>query len=426
MNKAMLQRRSGESKPFNAATPDSDAQRDRARIIHSSAFRRLQSKTQVLGVGDNDFYRTRLTHSMEVAQIGSGICEHLKQTYADNDAISQQIPSFFQIEATCLAHDLGHPPFGHGGEVALNYHMLGHGGFEGNGQTLRILSKLGEYSEQHGLDVTRRTLLGVLKYPVLHSEVQQAGLTTDTPLNAFKPPKSIHNDEEDVLHWILEEFSQHDSDKFRTKTEKDGKRRSQFKAFDTSIMELADDISYGVHDLEDALALGLVTERQWREDVLQNALDDSPLIAKADFYHDKLFSPDSRDRKHAISKLIGYLVPQITVERQQQFEHPQLDLQAKLPVEAEHMLELLKRFVFKHVIRSAEVKAMEFKGQRIIMALFEALNDAPEQLLQPSTLQKYQQATNPKRVISDYISGMTDHYARKQYSQLFSNGSEQA
>ena len=160
MNKTMLQRRSGESKPFNAATPDSDAQRDRARIIHSSAFRRLQSKTQVLGVGDNDFYRTRLTHSMEVAQIGSGICEHLKQTYANNGAISQQIPSFFQIEATCLAHDLGHPPFGHGGEVALNYHMLGHGGFEGNGQTLRILSKLGEYSEQHGLDLTRRTLLG--------------------------------------------------------------------------------------------------------------------------------------------------------------------------------------------------------------------------------------------------------------------------
>ena len=422
MNKTMLQRRSGENKPFNAATPDSDAQRDRARIIHSSAFRRLQSKTQVLGVGDNDFYRTRLTHSMEVAQIGSGICEHLKQTYADNGDISQQIPSFFQIEATCLAHDLGHPPFGHGGEVALNYHMLGHGGFEGNGQTLRILSKLGEYSEQHGLDVTRGTLLGVLKYPVLHSEVQPTDLTKDSPLNAFKPPKSIHDDEEDVLHWILEEFSQHDRDTFRTVLDADGKRRSRFKAFDTSIMELADDISYGVHDLEDALALGLVTERQWREDVLQQAHEDSPLITEAEFYNDKLFSPDSRDRKHAISKLIGYLVPQISVEQQQQFEHPQLDLQAALPAEAEHTLDLLKSFVFKHVIRSAEVKAMEFKGQRIIMALFEALADAPEQLLQPSTLQKYQQSANPKRVICDYISGMTDHYARKQYSQLFGTG----
>ena len=418
MNKTMLQRRSGESKPFNAATPDSDAQRDRARIIHSSAFRRLQSKTQVLGVGDNDFYRTRLTHSMEVAQIGSGICEHLKRTYADNDDISQQIPSFFQIEATCLAHDLGHPPFGHGGEVALNYHMLGQGGFEGNGQTLRILSKLGEYSEQHGLDVTRRTLLGVLKYPVLHSEVQAKGLTKDSPLNAFKPPKSIHDDEEDVITWILGDFSQHDRDTFRTVLETDGKRRSQFKAFDTSIMELADDISYGVHDLEDALALGLVTERQWREDVLQKAHDESLLITEAEFYNDKLFSPDSRDRKHAISKLIGYLVRQISVERQQQFEHPQLDLQAKLPAKAEHTLELLKRFVFKHVIRSAEVKAMEFKGQRIIMALFEALADAPEQLLQPSTLQKYHQASNPKRVICDYISGMTDHYARRLHRRL--------
>ena len=418
MNKTMLQRRSGENKPFNAATPDSDAQRDRARIIHSSAFRRLQSKTQVLGVGDNDFYRTRLTHSMEVAQIGSGICEHLKRTYADNGDISQQIPSFFQIEATCLAHDLGHPPFGHGGEVALNYHMLGHGGFEGNGQTLRILSKLGEYSEKHGLDVTRGTLLGVLKYPVLHSEVQPTDLTKDSPLNAFKPPKSIHDDEEDVLHWILEEFSQHDRDTFRTVLDADGKRRSRFKAFDTSIMELADDISYGVHDLEDALALGLVTERQWREDVLQLAHEDSPLVTDAEFYNDKLFSPDSRDRKHAISKLIGYLVPQISVERQQQFEHPQLDLQAALPAEAEHTLDLLKSFVFKHVIRSAEVKAMEFKGQRIIMALFEALADAPERLLQPSTLQKYQQSANPKRVICDYISGMTDHYARRLHRRL--------
>ncbi|PHQ77797.1 MAG: dGTPase [Idiomarina sp.] len=414
----MLQRRSGENKPFNAATPDSDAQRDRARIIHSSAFRRLQSKTQVLGVGDNDFYRTRLTHSMEVAQIGSGICEHLKRTYADNGDISQQIPSFFQIEATCLAHDLGHPPFGHGGEVALNYHMLGHGGFEGNGQTLRILSKLGEYSEKHGLDVTRGTMLGVLKYPVLHSEVQPTDLTKDSPLNAFKPPKSIHDDEEDVLHWILEEFSQHDRDTFRTVLDADGKRRSRFKAFDTSIMELADDISYGVHDLEDALALGLVTERQWREDVLQLAHEDSPLVTDAEFYNDKLFSPDSRDRKHAISKLIGYLVPQISVERQQQFEHPQLDLQAALPAEAEHTLDLLKSFVFKHVIRSAEVKAMEFKGQRIIMALFEALADAPERLLQPSTLQKYQQSANPKRVICDYISGMTDHYARRLHRRL--------
>ena len=422
MNKAMLQRRSGESKPFNAATPDSDAQRDRARIIHSSAFRRLQSKTQVLGVGDNDFYRTRLTHSMEVAQLGSGICEHLKQKYANNMTVSQQIPSFFQIEATCLAHDLGHPPFGHGGEVALNYHMFGYGGFEGNGQTLRILSKLGEYSDKHGLDVTRRTLLGVLKYPVMHSEVQSTELGHDAPLPAFKPPKSIHDDEEDVINWILSEFSPQDRDTFRAIDDQSGKRRAQFKAFDTSIMELADDISYGVHDLEDALVLGLVTERQWREDVLQQAHEDSPLITDRKFYNDKLFSPDSRDRKHAISKLIGYLVPQIVVETQQQFEHPQLDLQATLPADVEHTLELLKRFVFKHVIRSADVKAMEFKGQRIIMALFEALSDAPEQLLQPSTLQKYQQATNPKRVICDYISGMTDHYARKQFNQLFGTG----
>ena len=103
-------------KRFNSANADSQFQRDRARIIHSAAFRRLQSKTQVLGLGDSDFYRTRLTHSLEVAQIGSGICESLKEKYIDND-IYKWIPSLSLIESIGLCHDIGHPPFGHGGEV---------------------------------------------------------------------------------------------------------------------------------------------------------------------------------------------------------------------------------------------------------------------------------------------------------------------
>jgi len=415
----MQQRRSGKTTSFNAATPDSDAQRDRARIIHSSAFRRLQAKTQVLGVGQSDFYRTRLTHTMEVAQIGSGICEKLKQKYANDESISKHIPSFFQIEAICLAHDIGHPPFGHGGEVALNYAMHPHGGFEGNGQTLRIISKLGEYSDDDGLDLTRRTLLGVLKYPVLHGEVASQQLTSDSPVADFKPPKCIHDDEQDVLNWVLEPFTNEDSDIFRSVKEQKDKRKSQFKAFDTSIMELADDISYGVHDLEDALALNLVTERQWREDVLKKVLTDSIIAKNADFYTDKLFSGESKSRKHAISLLIGHFIPQIEVFQQQRFHSPYLDLQARLPDDIEHTLTVLKDFVFKHVIRSASVKAMEYKGQAMIMKLFNALGANPEQLLQPSTLEKYQSAENPNRVICDYISGMTDNYAVKLYNRLF-------
>ncbi len=106
--------------------------RDRARIIHSAFFRRLQGKTQVLGLGESDFYRTRLTHSLEVAQIGSGISETLKTKYKNNKKIQKLLPCPNLIESMGLAHDIGHPPFGHGGEVALNYLMYENDGFEGN------------------------------------------------------------------------------------------------------------------------------------------------------------------------------------------------------------------------------------------------------------------------------------------------------
>jgi len=116
-----------------------------------------------LGLGESDFYRTRLTHSLEVAQIGSGVCEHLRAETETNEEIQQWLPPSGLIDAACLAHDIGHSPFGHGGEVALNYMMRDYGGFEANGQTLRILARLGEYSESNGLDLTRRTTLSIIR-----------------------------------------------------------------------------------------------------------------------------------------------------------------------------------------------------------------------------------------------------------------------
>ena len=141
-------------------------ERDRARVIHSSAFRRLQAKTQILGVLEGDFHRTRLTHSMEVAQIGRGLVLNLQKRFPE---LNDLLPRLEQIETTGLAHDLGHPPFGHGGETALNCAMADYGGFEGNGQTLRILTRLESHTLENGLDLTRRTLLGVLKYPAPYS-----------------------------------------------------------------------------------------------------------------------------------------------------------------------------------------------------------------------------------------------------------------
>ena len=135
------ERQSGhqESRDNDYRTP---YQRDRARIIHSAAFRRLQSKTQILAIRQNDYSRTRLTHSLEVAQIGNGIVHQLKHSSPADASFQPWLAEDALIETICLSHDIGHPPFGHGGEVALNYMMRDHGGFEGNAQTFRIVTQL--------------------------------------------------------------------------------------------------------------------------------------------------------------------------------------------------------------------------------------------------------------------------------------------
>lgn len=217
---------------------------------------------------------------MEVAQIGSGICEHLKKHYKNNDKYIKWIPSLYLIEAICLTHDIGHPPFGHGGEVALNYCMSDCGGFEGNAQTLRIISKLGEYSPEHGFDLTRRTMLGILKYPCFYSKVnansdslETNGLNLD---NCQKPPKCIFDEESDVLEWILALFSDTDKEKFQEfkEGEPGEHHKSKHKSFDTSIMDLADDIAFGILKCNEAILNNL-------------------LIGKLNFYFDKKF--DLRD-----------------------------------------------------------------------------------------------------------------------------------
>src|SRR3954463_15158356 len=149
---------------------------DYGRVVHSASFRRLQGKTQILNLGDSDFYRTRLTHSLEVAQIAGGLKRQLAKSYPNHEAVPH-LPPLSLIQTSGFCHDLGHPPFGHGGEVALNYCMRNAGGFEGNGQTLRILSKLEQFSKDCGSDLTRRALLGTLKYPVSFSRANNATIT---------------------------------------------------------------------------------------------------------------------------------------------------------------------------------------------------------------------------------------------------------
>ncbi|MCH1924942.1 anti-phage deoxyguanosine triphosphatase [Shewanella sp. C32] len=413
-------------KRFNSDTADSQFQRDRARVIHSSAFRRLQSKTQILGIGENDFYRTRLTHSLEVAQIGSGISEYLSEKYSGNQDYTLWLPSLSLIEAIGLSHDLGHPPFGHGGEVALNFSMLKYGGFEGNGQTLRIVTKLSEYSPEHGMDLTRRTLLGLIKYPVPYSQSQNYK-PISTPISSINldnwhPPKCILDDEVDELDWILHEIPRSDKELFKSLSYGENLHaETKFKSFDTSIMELADDISYGVHDFEDGIALRLINENMWRCDVVEKIMEYSSndIVKDIDFYTKNLFSDSNKKRKHAISKLIGHFISSVSIAENTDFETPLLRYQAILPGDSKAILKILKKFVMKRVIKTPEVQVLEYKGQQIVLKLFEVLKENPNRLLPSSTLHQYEIAENKERVLCDYIAGMTDNYATKLYHKLF-------
>lgn len=416
-------------------------QRDRARVIHSASFRRLQAKTQIFGLSESDFYRTRLTHSMEVAQIGSGLVEQLitigLEKGSNGTDYIQWLPSVYLIEAICLAHDLGHPPFGHGGEVALNYMMRHHGGFEGNAQTLRILAKLGEYTAENGLDLSRRTTLGVLKYPAIYAEVTQQNdryqkqlLEPEVmdfktlPMRRWSPPKSLYLEELAVFNWVLAPFSEADRTKFveLLACEGDCHNQTQYKALDTTIMELADDIAYGIHDLEDAVAMKMVDREIWQAEVME-----SPVFKQYNLWDEtmteRLFNGSSRARKHAISKMVGIMVEAIYMDELTGFEHPLLRYQARLTEGEQAVLDLLKTFVFKNVITIPEVKGMEYKGQLIVMNLFKSLRANPDSLLPKSAYMKYQEAETEQaqqRVISDYIAGMTNTYASRLYAKFFS------
>lgn len=403
--------------------------RDRARVIHSAFFRRLQGKTQVLGLGESDFYRTRLTHSIEVAQVASGIVETL-QSKKDMASFRGLLPTSALIEAIALAHDIGHPPFGHGGEIALNYSMRGCGGFEGNAQTLRICTKLGEYSDNNGLNLTRRTLLGLLKYPAAYSSVVRTSKyeANLAPLNidSFKPPKCVFDCDSDSLEFVLEPF-QTEAEKFKSFRLVDKEHaKTEFKALDTSILELADDIAYGVHDLEDAIALRLVDEKIWRAEVHAAILSrstSSRLREEMPKISEDLFSGINKVRKKSISFLVGYFIQSCSLAQRNVFENSLLDTVAIMPEPAAEELDILKKFVVKHVIKTVEVQTLEYRGQQMIVKVFDAIANNPSRLLLKKYYEEYVAQDRSLRVICDYMAGTTDDYATGLYHKIFTPSS---
>jgi dGTPase len=408
-------------------------ERDRARVIHSSAFRRLQAKTQILGVLEGDFHRTRLTHSMEVAQIGRGLVLNLQKKFPE---LNDLLPRLEQIETTGLAHDLGHPPFGHGGETALNCAMADYGGFEGNGQTLRILTLLESHSPENGLDLTRRTLLGVLKYPVPYANLCKTSSpdATDKSVNlnfqqTWKPPKCFLDTEQEVFNWILAPLSNTDQLHFceytRPTTQSHG--RSLHKALDTSLMNLADDIAYGVHDFEDGIVLRLLTREHWQE-VAQKL--DPKWAEKNNLLQIEtmLFTRTDNSgysRRQAVGALVHALISSAELKLNDEFEEPLLGWNVILPEEPQRFLKALKETVSRHVIQLNTVQAATFKGRKIVLSLFDALSAEPEMLLPSSFQLLWKEAKSDlqqKRIICDFIAGMTDQYANRFYERLFLPG----
>lgn len=438
MAKHWQERRDGwEASPQDAR---SSGDIDYARVIHCASFRRLQGKTQILNLGDSDFYRTRLTHSLEVSQIGAGIARQFKKDYVNHPAFDHIADSSL-MQAIGCTHDLGHPPFGHGGEIALNYCMRDNGGFEGNGQTLRILSKLEKFSPANGSNLARRSLLGVLKYPASYSKSVNPSLasTLMTPPTTIRiidrkkstPPKCFFDCEQGVVDWILDPLSIGDRDLFTaTEQKKDKHNRTIHKSFDCSIMDLADDISFGVHDLEDGLALKLISEEEFQQFVpeaacqsfLESLAEKYPNEVQNDVYGkltEALFG-DGWSRKHYISRIVGHLLMQCRIETLEEFEEPLIRYRAALPDGPATFLEALKDLVRETVILNPSVQHLEFKGQHMVVSVFEAMSAEPRAFLPRDTLKLYEVSNSDERVISDHIAGMTDSFLMKTYERLFS------
>ena len=415
---------------------------DYGRVIHSASFRRLQGKTQILSLGDSDFYRTRLTHSLEVAQIAGNLARQLARSFPAH-AATPHLPERSLIQAIGCTHDLGHPPFGHGGEVALNYCMRGDGGFEGNGHTLRILARLENFSATAGANLTRRTLLGVLKYPVSYEAARNpeivpklldgsAAPTTIEILDdrASKPPKCFLNSEKDVVDWILAPLNADQRVVFQEAVEQPHKHKSPLhKSLDCSIMDLADDIAYGVHDLEDAIALGLVTKASFAGAASERCptfLDALKAKYPEQFGNDvfgqvvdALFG-SSKDRKHYVSRLVNHFVTAVEFTEDGRFAEPLLRYRARMQPRQRAFLDVLKSFVHDQVIKSPGVQHLEFKGQAMVIAVFEAMRSAPRRLLPRDACERFEAAHGDLRVICDYVAGMTDAHLLRIYERLFS------
>ena len=310
--------------------------------------------------------------------------------------------------------------------------MHGHGGFEGNGQTFRIVTQLEPYTAEHGMNLSRRSVLGLVKYPNFIDALTNHDLLPSPSVSLrqvkaeqWHPPKGLFRCDEALFDWLIDPFNQQDKDRLMSFEHVSGKHhKTTHKSFDCSVMELADDIAYGIHDLEDAIVMGMVKRAEFVEE-LQSELEQLQVPWLSEHIAGigtRLFSQAQHERKNAIGALVNCFITAIRIEEDAAFEHPLLRYQAVLPEHHHNALGLFKKFVYMKVIRKPEVQLLEYKGQQVVMELFEAFSADPTRLLPENTRKRWlvaEEHNNGHRVIADYISGMTDEFAARLYSNMF-------
>jgi len=344
----------------------SEFQRDRDRIIHSTAFRRLEYKTQVFLNHEGDLFRTRLTHSIEVAQIGRTLARSLR--------LNEDL-----VEATALAHDLGHTPFGHVGQDVLNECMKDHGGFEHNLQSLRVVDHLEEhYGAFDGLNLTFETREGILKHCSLTNARQ------------------------------LGELGQ----RFIDKTQ---------PSLEAQLTNLADEIAYSNHDIDDGLRSGLLTMKQ---------MEEVELFAR--LHHQVVREYPGLPGRRELYETIRLMITAMTADLVETSAALLLDAAPKSIADIRASAPLirfspqmraettaLKRFLYANLYRHYKVNRMRVKASRIVRELFEAFMTDP--VLLPFDYQVASgDAMKQARKIADYIAGMTDRYAIREHKRIFS------
>ena len=386
---------------------------DRDRVLHTPALRRLQSKTQVFWSGEYDFYRTRLTHSLEVAQIGRSICQYLKQTselLSDDFFIDESL-----VEAACLSHDLGHPPFGHAGELTLNGLMAESGGFEGNAQTLRLLTERIFSSSNRGMNPTRAFLDSVLKYKTLWSELKT--------VNGGKSPKNhfIYDKQMNYLDWV---FEGRDFPLELTP----GDERDSFKSIECQIMDWADDVAYSLNDLADSVRAGFLTI----EKIEKWAAKNDQSCEKGSPVGDLLNAIRKERVEPMVGSRIGKYLQAVELKERGNFMSAAsnrylFELVVDEDVRAES--EIYKKLAYEVVFMSPELNQLEYKGNHMLERLWGLLSkrylegeNVPYQLLPDkiaAEIELTEDLEGKKRLLCDYLASQTDSSTNRLYKRLF-------